>query len=123
MLKIQQDVKEFHEQFRITVETYPIIATKLEQMLRVRVITEETDELLVALLNEDMVKIADGIADAIYVIIGTAVTYGIDIEPIWDEVHRTNMAKVGGGVREDGKILKPVGWEPPKIKELLDAQS
>lgn len=57
--------------------------------------------------------------DAKYV---TARWYGIDLGPLWDEVHRTNMAKVGGKTRADGKILKPDGWQPPRIQELLDVQ-
>ena len=48
--------------------------------------------------------------------------YGIDIRPIWDEVHRTNMAKEGGGSRTDGKIMKPAGWQPPDIAGLLARQ-
>jgi hypothetical protein len=52
---------------------------------------------------------------------GTAVEFGIDIQPFFDEVHRTNMLKVGGTTREDGKTLKPPGWEPPRIREMLEA--
>ena len=77
---------------------------------------------MIAMGQGDLVEIADGLADLIYVLIGTSIAYGIDLEPIWDEVHKTNMAKVGGGVRGDGKILKPEGWEPPEIERLLVAQ-
>jgi predicted HAD superfamily Cof-like phosphohydrolase len=45
------------------------------------------------------------------------------MEPIFEEVHRTNMLKTGGGKRHDGKILKPPGWERPKIAEILKRQS
>jgi len=44
---------------------------------------------------------------------------GIDLMPFYEEVHRTNMAKLGGPKREDGKQLKPPGWEPPRIGEIL----
>jgi hypothetical protein len=46
----------------------------------------------------------------------------VDLEPFFAEVHRTNMAKVGGPVRPDGKKLKPEGWQPPDIAGILRAQ-
>lgn len=58
--------------------------------------------------------------DVLYVTYGSVVTFGVDIEPFFDEVHRANLAKVGGGVRSDGKWMKPEGWQPPRIKEMLD---
>lgn len=51
-----------------------------------------------------------------------AIDLGIDIKPLFEEVHRTNMLKVGGPTRADGKILKPEGWQPPRIRELLIEQ-
>jgi hypothetical protein len=61
----------------------------------------------------------DGLCDQLATIYGAAVTFGIDLTPFWAEVHRTNMAKAGGPKREDGKQLKPPGWEPPDIAGLL----
>ena len=70
----------------------------------------------------NITEIADGIADLIYVLLGTAIEYGININPIWDEVQRTNMLKEGGGIRPDGKILKPEGWLSPDIAGILKQQ-
>jgi predicted HAD superfamily Cof-like phosphohydrolase len=81
---------------------------------------EELSELEKAMEEGDLVGIADGLADLLYVVYGTSVSYGIDVRPIFEEVHRTNMAKVGGAVREDGKVLKPDGWLPPDIAPLLE---
>ena len=64
----------------------------------------------------------DGLADLLYVIFGSAVAWGIDLEPFFNEVHRANMAKLSGPKREDGKQLKPEGWQPPAIQEELDEQ-
>ncbi len=71
--------------------------------------------------EEVMVEIADGIIDAIYVLVGAGVTLGMPLRKVWDEVQRSNMAKVEGGIRrrEDGKILKPEGWTPPDIAGAL----
>lgn len=65
---------------------------------------------------------ADGLIDMEYVILGTHVTMGIDSNPLWDEVQKANMAKEGGATREDGKILKPHGWQPPDIEGALRRQ-
>lgn len=64
-------------------------------------------------------EVIDAVCDIIVVLHNTTNAMGIDIEPFFEEVHRTNMAKVGGPVREDGKRLKPEGWKPPRIKEML----
>lgn len=45
---------------------------------------------------------------------------GIDLTPFFFEVHRTNMHKVGGPVRADGKGLKPEGWKPPRIESMYN---
>jgi len=90
-------------------------------------IKEELRELRRADVDEDLIEIADGIADLIWVLICKALCYGIPIEKVWAEVAKTNMAKFPGGVvirrPEDGKILKPPGWAPPDIyKIILDAR-
>jgi predicted HAD superfamily Cof-like phosphohydrolase len=59
----------------------------------------------------------------LYVLYGTAVSFGIDVRPVFAEVHRSNMAKVGGGKRADGKVTKPAGWKPPRVTELLAGMS
>lgn len=68
----------------------------------------------------DMIETIDGLCDLIYVVAGAAVTMGIDLDPFFEEVHRSNMAKDGGGTRADGKIMKPEGWQPPDIAGVLE---
>lgn len=45
---------------------------------------------------------------------------GVDLRPFFNEVHRTNMHKLSGPKREDGKQLKPADWKPPRIKAMYD---
>lgn len=88
--------------------------------LRMRLVTEEALELCDAIDKGDMVEAVDGIADLLYVTFGTAIAFGVNIGKYFEEVHRTNMAKVPGeGDNLDGKAVKPEGWEPPKIAEML----
>lgn len=69
----------------------------------------------------DLPKATDALADIDYTVEGARVAWGIDGYPIWREVHRSNMAKLGGPV-VDGKLKKPEGWTPPDIEGLLRAQ-
>jgi len=115
----QQDVLEFCRAMGHHVEHKPTIPPSQVRVFRANLIKEEMQETLVALQECDLVKIADGIGDSIVVLLGTAVACGISIQPIWDEIHRTNMLKKDGPVRADGKRLKPENWEHPRIRELL----
>lgn len=67
----------------------------------------------------DIVEAADALADLRYVTEGAALEWGIPLDAVTDEVHRSNMAKTGGPVRGDGKILKPPGWTPPDVAGVL----
>lgn len=90
--------------------------------LRTKLIAEEFIELMLAIVAGDMVKAADNVIDTIFVLIGAGVSWGLDLEPLWQEVTRANMLKVGGPIRSDGKRGKPPGWQEPAIAALLEAQ-
>lgn len=72
----------------------------------------------------DLKGVADGLGDSDYVNDWARSEFGIDGEPIADEIHRANMDKFGPGssFREDGKVQKPPGWTPPDIGGVLQAQ-
>lgn len=113
-------VLEFHRAFDVLVGRAPASPDAGVVDLRLKLIKEELAELEAAMAAGDLIGIADGLADLLYVVYGTAVSYGIDIRPIFDEVHRSNMAKVGGAKREDGKVLKPDGWAAPNLAPILE---
>ncbi len=119
---MQGRVRQFHRAMGLTVNDSPTWPSVGEQGLRVDLIDEEAEEFVRAVRDHDMVDVADALADLLYVVYGAAATFGIDIQPVFDEVHRSNMAKVGGRRREDGKILKPEGWQPPDIAPILKRQ-
>jgi len=64
-------------------------------------------------------EVIDAICDITFVIHNCSNAMGVDIEPFFDEVWRANMRKADGPLREDGKRLKPPGWKPPPIEEML----
>jgi predicted HAD superfamily Cof-like phosphohydrolase len=66
----------------------------------------------------------DALIDIMVVTIGAIYSMGADPKGAWDEVIRTNMAKINintGRVDKDntGKVLKPEGWTPPVLKPYL----
>lgn len=117
-----KDMLQFTYAMRHYVGAYPSIPPEHVQRLRRKLICEEVKELMDAIDDNDLEKIADSGGDSIVVILGTMIAYGIDLRPVWDEIWRTNMAKKDGPIREDGKRLKPEGWQPPDIKAILDKQ-
>ena len=86
---------------------------------------EESQELVDAITAHDRVEALDALIDILVVTIGAIHSMGADAEGAWNEVMRTNMAKIDpetGLVRRraDGKILKPEGWQPPELKPYLN---
>lgn len=116
----QRDVMEFHLAMGAGVGESPAICNA---ELRAALIYEEAGETCSAIEAGDLVGAIDGLCDLIYVALGTAVEFGIDLAPFWAEVHRSNMAKVGGPVREDGKRMKPPGWTGPDLARVLAEQA
>ena len=93
--------------------------------LYIKLIDEEfNDELKTAISNNDPVETLDALLDILVVTIGAIHSMGADGEGGWKEVMRTNFAKIDkdtGKVRkrEDGKVLKPIGWSPPDLKPFI----
>ena len=72
----------------------------------------------------DIVAVADGLGDSDYVNEWARCEFGLDGEPIADEIQRANLAKFGPGssFSASGKVQKPPGWTPPDIGAVLRAQ-
>ena len=90
----------------------------------IELIEEECRELTVALDNNDKVETLDALIDIIVVTIGAIHSAGFDAEGAWKEVMKTNFAKIDNETgkvrkREDGKVLKPVGWTPPELQSFI----
>jgi predicted HAD superfamily Cof-like phosphohydrolase len=118
----QKMVQEFHEQFDIHISTTPSVPDEATQILRNRLIQEEFKEFQEAMQSKDLSAMAKELADLLYVVYGTAVSLGIDMEPIFKEVHRSNMSKVGGYKREDGKWVKPPTYSPASLDAIISTQ-
>jgi len=121
---MEDSLREFHSKYGHLISTSP--TTDLQwrvKLLRETLIKEEFEELMLAIDQDDLVEIADGAADLIYVIVGTCVSYGIPIERVFKEVHRSNMTKTAikaeGGSKYGTKTPKGPDYIPPDIKTIL----
>jgi predicted HAD superfamily Cof-like phosphohydrolase len=90
-------------------------------LLYKKLIQEEVQELEEATCQEEQL---DALTDILVVTIGAIHSMGADGEGAWNEVMRTNFAKIDDDTgkvrkREDGKVLKPEGWQPPNLKPYL----
>ena len=117
-------VGAFHSAFGLPVRDRPTADIPADEaMLRQALLDEEVDELRAAVRAGDVVAIADALADIVYIACGTAHAYGIDLDAVVAEVHRSNMTKLGGDgrpvYRADGKVLKGPAYEPPRVAAIL----
>jgi len=140
MNHIEELVAEFNEQItKYQPPNTPTMITGALVELRVMQMQEELDEILVALVSNDLVETIDGLMDLIYFAIGTLHLVGVHREKfntIFQIIHEANMRKVSGikptrfipGVPEHlhpTDAIKPEGWEAPNeiIRSLLDDSS
>ena len=127
-MKTSDMVREFHETYGLPVRSTPARPENWrEEVLRFDLLREEFEEYRDAYTAGDLVELADALADLIYIAHGTALVYGIDLDAVLAEVHRSNMSKVGADgkpiFREDGKVLKGPNFEEPRIAEVLGLEA
>jgi predicted HAD superfamily Cof-like phosphohydrolase len=87
-------------------------------------ITEEYGELRDAVEANDKVEQLDALVDILVVTMGAIRAAGWDGEAAWNEVMRTNFAKINADTgkvikREDGKVMKPSDWQPPQLAQFI----
>lgn len=118
-----EKVREFHTVFGQPVKPLPGFPADDRVTLRRDLIREEWRELLEALHERDIVAVADALGDLLYVIHGMALEFGIPLDEVVSEIHRSNLSKLDEDgkpiYREDGKVLKGPGYTKPDITGLL----
>lgn len=150
MNKIQKQVLEFHQKASQLINTKPTDVDAQTAILRVRllleevlefaeasgveILTKEGDNLDTTSLKDgeltfshtgraNLIEIADALGDIDYVSAGAAICYGIDMEPINDHVHSSNMSKFISGFKdENGKWNKGKDYTPVNLAPILQQQ-
>lgn len=112
-----RDQEKFMKACDQTVDSF----NQAQYNLYLDLIKEEVEELNLAIDNNDQLESLDALIDILVVTIGAIHSAGFDAEGAWKEVMRTNFAKIDketGKVRkrEDGKVLKPIGWTAPELE-------
>lgn len=126
-----EKVLAFHKAFGVPILDKPEITDRF--LLRQDLINEEVIELQNAGLNKDKVETLDAIVDSIYILLGTAIEFGLHdkLEEAFNLVHENNMSKLvdgkplinGEGIivadKPLGKVLKPEGYKPVDLSVLF----
>lgn len=135
MKKQLKQLEEFQKAFNQCHNQEPSLIDKDDFMLRYKLIEEELEEYKQACFDRDIVEISDAITDLLYVVLGTAVSHGIQnvLPDIFQEVHESNMSKlddngkaiinglngVNDKTRPHGKVLKSKNYFEPNINPIL----
>ena len=111
-----RDIDHLALRHKLIAEEYEEVTAVYHQITTALQAGEELDP--VAALS----PLAHELADLLYVVYGAIESFGIDADAVFQEVHRANLQKAGGPRREDGKILKPPGWQPADVKSIIEKQ-
>ena len=126
MEKVVKTVKEFHDAFNVDCNTEPCIPSQDTCLLRYKLMREENEEYLEACNAGDLTEIADALGDKLYILAGTILAHGMQdiIVDVFNEIHRSNMSKLGEDgkpiYREDGKVLKGPDYFKPNLKPIVN---
>lgn len=116
-------VWEFHNAFALPFLFSPAFPPSPRIKLRMDLHDEECRELEDAIVNRDVVEVADALGDIVYLAHGMAIEFGIDLDAVLAEIHASNMSKLGEDgkpiLREDGKVLKGPNYFKPNLAKVL----
>lgn len=115
-------VRDFYEKYQRPVRDEPTLGLPRSEVERLRdLLEEEVSELLKAMESDDIEKVADGIADVVYVVLGAALQYGVDANRAILAVHESNMtreAPSGRRTRSD-KVPRGTNYVPPDMESVI----
>ena len=122
MIMIGNKLLDFHKAFSCSVGSTNFNKPELVELRR-RLIKEEFNEVMIALDSQDRENLLKELCDLVYVVVGTAVAFGLNFDEAFRRVHESNMSKLGADgkpiYREDGKVLKGPNYQPVNLKDLV----
>ena len=119
-----EKVGDFMEAFGQEVLYMPTLPDFNLAALRLDLIEEEVQELRDGLGRSSLLEVADALTDILYVVYGAGHSFGIDLDDCFNEVHRSNMTKLGEDgrpmYRDDGKVMKGPNYEEPFLLPFVE---
>lgn len=122
-----EQVQEFHETYGLPVRADVDLTCEQTKQLRINLLQEELDELKEALANNDAQETLDALIDLQYVLDGAFLSFGMQAmkELAFDEVHRSNMSKLGEDGKPirregDGKVMKGPNYFAPDLGQFIN---
>ena len=118
-----QSVKKFMETFGQEIKNKSEFPNEKIVKLRYELIKEELEELKQAINDKDIKEVADALTDILYVTYGAGTAFGIDLDKCFDEVHQSNMSKLGSDgnpiYNDIGKVMKGPNYFKPDLNKFL----
>jgi predicted HAD superfamily Cof-like phosphohydrolase len=118
-----QSVKKFMQTFGQEVKNKVEFPKEKIVKLRYELLKEELEELNQAINDKDIKEVADALTDILYVTYGAGIAFGIDLDKCFDEVHQSNMSKLGSDGKpiynEIGKVMKGPNYFKPDLNKFL----
>lgn len=111
-------LKEFHDKYAPVDDIESIEQHWEIRNTRRALLVEEYKEYIDAELSNNFIAVADALGDLVYVCYGTALCYGIDLDDVLEEIHRSNMSKDMPKIA-GGKAIKGANYSPPDIRKVL----
>ena len=118
-----QKVKTFMQTFGQEVKLKPSFSTEKINDLRYNQVKEELEELKQAIVNKDLLEVADALTDILYVTYGAGHAFGIDLDSCFEEVQNSNMSKLGDNGKpiynDAGKVMKGPNYYKPDLSKFV----
>jgi predicted HAD superfamily Cof-like phosphohydrolase len=120
-MDMMEKLKEFHEKFGLAYNGPPRDLPHEIANFRIEFINEEFTEYLRAYQEQNLEKMLDALGDLTYVVLGTAYLHGFNFNEAFKRIHEANMKKIAGPSprSELFDVVKPAGWEPPFLADLV----
>ena len=113
----------FMKTFNQEVKTKSALGSEKINSLRISLISEELEELKQAILDNNILEVADALTDILYVTYGSGHAFGINLDKCFKEVQDSNMSKLDNNGKpifnEYGKVMKGPNYFKPDLSKFL----
>ena len=113
----------FMSTFGQEVKTKPSLSSEKINNLRISLISEELEEFMQAIKNNDLKEVIDALTDILYVTYGAGHAFGVNLDKCFEEVQKSNMSKLGKDGKpiynEEGKVMKGPNYFKPDLSKFI----